>query len=55
MTDFVPSAAREYVTIKLDNREREAVEYAARQAGKSVSTFVLDAAHDEALRVIRRS
>ncbi len=55
MADFVPSSAREYVTIKLDTKEREAVEFAARQAGKSVSAFVLDAARDEAMRVIRRS
>ena len=55
MADFVPSSAREYVTIKLDSKERKAVEFAARQAGKSVSAFVLDAARDEAMRVIRRS
>ncbi|MEM7747383.1 MAG: DUF1778 domain-containing protein [Pseudomonadota bacterium] len=55
MADFVASSAREYVTIKLDMRERQAVEFAARQAGKSVSSFVLDAARDEALRIIRRA
>lgn len=55
MANFVPSSAREYVTIKLDQREREAVEFAARRAGKSVSAFVLDSARDEAMRIIRRS
>ena len=55
MTDFLPSTAGKYVSNKFGNEEREAVEYAARQAGKSVSALVLDAARDEALRGIRRS
>ena len=55
MTDFVPSTAGQYVTNKFGNGEREAIEYAARQAGKIVSALVLDAARDEALRGIRRS
>ena len=54
MQGFVPSSVREYVTIKLDPKDREAVEYAARKTGKTVSEFVLDAIKREAVDVIRR-
>ena len=52
LTDFEPSSAREYVTIKLDRRQREAVEYAARKSGKTVKEFVHEAAIRTASRII---
>ena len=52
LTDFEPSTAREYVTIKLDRQQREAVEYAARKAGKTVKEFVHEAAIRTASRII---
>lgn len=52
MSEFEPSTAREYVTIKLDRGQREAVEYAARKSGKTVKEFVHEAAIRTASRII---
>lgn len=41
------------VTIKLDERERKVLAEAARRAGRGLSSFVRDLAHEEANRIER--
>ncbi len=46
------SSARDYVTIKFESKDREAIEFAAERASKTVQQFVLDAAKKEAIRIV---
>ena len=52
MRSIEPPSMVRSVTIKLDPRDQEAIEFAARRVGKTVQEFVLDGAKRSAADVI---